>query len=41
MSGRVTSIDAVHDNPEVIYVGNSLWRALEIYFWGNKVGPYF
>ncbi len=30
MSGRVTSIDAVHENPEIIYVGTAsggLWKS--------------
>ncbi|MGB0790547.1 MAG: hypothetical protein ACPGRT_03610, partial [Flavobacteriaceae bacterium] len=30
MSGRVTAIDAIHDNPEVIYAGTAsggLWRS--------------
>ena len=41
MSGRVTSIDAVHDNPEVIYVGTAsggLWKSTS---GGIKWAPIF
>ena len=41
MSGRVTSIDAVHDNPEVMYVGTAsggLWKSTS---GGIKWAPIF
>jgi len=41
MSGRVTSIDAVHDNPEVMYVGTAsggLWKSTS---GGIKWAPVF
>ncbi len=41
MSGRVTSIDAVHDNPEIMYVGTAsggLWKSTS---GGIKWAPIF
>lgn len=41
MSGRVTAIDVVHSNPEIMYVGTGLRRTVEIFFWRGHLASNF